>query len=224
MNVKLLKLKRTVKIERNPFLITRQTLKLFRIGCNTLLALMIFYYWSTIPLLLPRVIVLAFLLGTIFLANKGCIIVEKRIGKTLFIRERLWYMMESLNLYDSKGNRVINTAILTFSISDDDVVTISAPLFGDKWTKQLKNLEDNLVAGLGLPLLSKKELLDCVIYQLGHIEEIEQYVFKNNLTRKFFQNISSPVIKLSNAQQFSLKSNTNIGVYGRTGTGKTIAL
>lgn len=224
MNVKLLKLKRTVKIERNPFLITRQTLKLFRIGCNTLLALMIFYYWSTIPLLLPRLIVLAFLLGTIFLANKGCIIVEKRIGKTLFIRERLWYMMESLNLYDFKGNRVINTAILTFSISDDDVVTISAPLFGDKWTKQLKNLEDNLVAGLGLPLLSKKELPDCVIYQLGHIEEIEQYVFKNNLTRKFFQNISSPVIKLSNAQQFSLKSNTNIGVYGRTGTGKTIAL
>ncbi|VRL36253.1 FtsK protein [Streptococcus pneumoniae] len=31
-------------------------------------------------------------------------------------------------------------------------------------------------------------------------------------------------VKLSNTQQFSLKSNSNIGIYGRTGTGKTIAL
>ena len=60
---------------------------------------------------------------------------------------------------------------------------------------------------------------------LGKIEEIEQYVFNTNtLTREFFKDIPSPIIKLSNTQQFSLKSNTNIGIYGRTGTGKTIAL
>ena len=220
----LIKLKKRVKIERNPFFITRRRLKFFRVGCNILFALMLFYYWSIIQLLFPRLIVITFVLGIIVLANKGFIVVRKRIDKTLFIRERLFYILESLKLYDSDRDRILNTAILTFSISDDDVVTISAPLFGDKWTKQLKNLEDNLVAGLGLPLLSKKEFPDCVIYQLGKIEEIEQYVFNNNLTRKFFQSISSPVIKLSNAQQFSLKSNTNIGVYGRTGTGKTIAL
>lgn len=222
--MKLIKLKKIVQIERKPFFITRQKLKLFRIVFNIIFVLMLFYYWSAIPLLLPRLIVVIFLLGSIFLTNKAFIAIKKRIGKTLFIRERLWYILESLKLYDSDGNRILNTAILTFDISNDNAVTISAPLFGDKWTKRLKNLEDNLVAGLGLPLLSKKELPNCVIYQLGHIEEIEQYVFNNNLTRKFFQSISSPVIKLSNTQQFSLKSNTNIGVYGRTGTGKTIAL
>ncbi|HHT7814419.1 TPA: cell division protein FtsK [Streptococcus suis] len=222
--MKLVKLKKIVQIERKPFFITRQKLKLFRIVFNIIFVLMLFYYWSSIPLLLPRLIVVIFLLGSIFLTNKAFIAIKKRIGKTLFIRERLWYILESLKLYDSDGDRILNTAILTFDISNDNAVTISAPLFGDKWTKRLKNLEDNLVAGLGLPLLSKKELPNCVIYQLGHIEEIEQYVFNNNLTRKFFQSISSPVIKLSNTQQFSLKSNTNIGVYGRTGTGKTIAL
>lgn len=222
--MKLIKLKKIVQIERKPFFITRQKLKLFRIVFNIIFVLMLFYYWSAIPLLLPRLIVVIFLLGSIFLTNKAFIAIKKRIGKTLFIRERLWYILESLKLYDSDRDRILNTAILTFDISNDNAVTISAPLFGDKWTKRLKNLEDNLVAGLGLPLLSKKELPNCVIYQLGHIEEIEQYVFNNNLTRKFFQSISSPVIKLSNTQQFSLKSNTNIGVYGRTGTGKTIAL
>lgn len=222
--MKLIKLKKIVQIERKPFFITRQKLKLFRVVFNIIFVLMLFYYWSAIPLLLPRLIVVIFLLGSIFLTNKVFIAIKKRIGKTLFICERLWYILESLKLYDSDGDRILNTAILTFDISNDNAVTISAPLFGDKWTKRLKNLEDNLVAGLGLPLLSKKELPNCVIYQLGHIEEIEQYVFNNNLTRKFFQSISSPVIKLSNTQQFSLKSNTNIGVYGRTGTGKTIAL
>lgn len=223
--MKLIKLKKIVQIERKPFFITRQKLKLFRVVFNIIFVLMLFYYWYAIPLLLPRLIVVIFLLGSMFLANKTFIAIKKRIGKTLFVRERLWYILESLKLYDSDGDRILNTAILSFDISDDDVVTVSASLFGDKWTKQLKNLEDNLVAGLGLPLLSKKERPDSVIYQLGKIEAIEQYIFNSRtLSRGFFQEIPSPVIKLSNAQQFSLKSNTNIGIYGRTGTGKTIAL
>ena len=44
------------------------------------------------------------------------------------------------------------------------------------------------------------------------------------MTREFFEDIPSPIIRLTNTQQFSLKSNTNIGIYGRTGSGKTIAL
>lgn len=192
--MKLIKLKKIVQIERKPFFITRQKLKLLRIVFNIIFVLMLFYYWSAIPLLLPRLIVVIFLLGSIFLTNKAFIAIKKRIGKALFIRERLWYILESLKLYDSDGDRILNTAILTFDISNDNAVTISAPLFGDKWTKRLKNLEDNLVAGLGLPLLSKKELPNCVIYQLGHIEDIEQYVFNNNLTRKFFQSISSATL------------------------------
>ena len=91
--------------------------------------------------------------------------------------------------------------------------------------KTLKNLEEYLVPTLGLPLISKKEFPDYIIYQLGHIEEVEQYVFNSQtLTREFFEDIPSPIIKLSNTQQFSLKSNTNVGIYGRTGTGKTICV
>lgn len=76
-----------------------------------------------------------------------------------------------------------------------------------------------------MPLISKQEFPDCVIYKLGHTEKIEQYVLNaHTLTKEFFEDIPTPIIKLSNTQQFSLKSNTNIGIYGRTGTGKTIAL
>ena len=223
----MIKLKKTVLIENNPpFLITRQKIRQLQIIMNIFFSLMIIYYGTVMQTtLFMRVFVLCFIFILIFFVNKGVIKFKRRIEKILFIRERLWYVLESLKMYDYKGDKVLNTAMLYFEINSDDIVTVSAPLFGDKWTKQLKNLDDNLVAGLGLPLISKKELPNCVIYTLGNIEEVEQYVFNNNtLTREFFEDIPKSIIKLSNTQQFSLKSNTNIGIYGRTGTGKTIAL
>ena len=224
---KMIKLKKTVLIENTPpFLITRQKIRQLQIIMNIFFSLMIIYYGTVMQTtLFMRVFVLCFIFILIFFVNKGVIRFKRRIEKILFIRERLWYVLESLKMYDYKGDKVLNTAMLYFEINSNDVVTVSAPLFGDKWTKQLKNLDDNLVAGLGLPLISKKELPNCVIYTLGNIEEVEQYVFNNNtLTREFFEDIPKSIIKLSNTQQFSLKSNTNIGIYGRTGTGKTIAL
>ncbi|WP_165619593.1 P-loop NTPase family protein, partial [Streptococcus equi] len=123
------------------------------------------------------------------------------------------------------NNVVINSATLHFDIASDNNVIITVPLFGNKFLKLLKNLEEYLIPTLGLPLISKQEFPNYVIYKLGHIEEIEQYVFNSDtLTKEFFEDIPSPIIKISNTQQFSLKSNTNLGIYGRTGTGKTIAL
>lgn len=223
----MIKLKKTVLIEnKQPFFITRQKIRKLQIIMNIFFSLMIIYYGTVMQTtLFIRVFVLCFIFILIFFVNKGVIRFKRRTEKILFIRERLWYVLESLKMYESKGDRVTNTAILSFEINSDDIVTVSAPLFGDKWTKQLKNLEDNLVAGLGLPLISKNELPNCVIYTLGNIEEVVQYVFNSNtLTREFFEDIPKSIIKLSNTQQFSLKSNTNIGIYGRTGTGKTIAL
>ena len=135
-------------------------------------------------------------------------------------------MLISLNLYDELDNEVVDTAVLYFDVSsEDNKVIVCVPLFGNRYLKTLKNLEEYLCPTLGLSLLSKKEEIDKIVYVLGKIEEIEQYVFNTNtLTREFFKDIPSPIIKLSNTQQFSLKSNTNIGIYGRTGTGKTIAL
>ena len=148
-----------------------------------------------------------------------------KLRNKLNIREALLYMLVSLALYDESDNEVVDSAVLYFDISEDNKVIICVPLFGNRYLKTLKNLEEYLCPTLGLSLLSKKEEIDKIVYVLGEIEEIEQYVFNSNtLTREFFKDIPSPIIKLSNTQQFSLKSNTNIGIYGRTGTGKTIAL
>ena len=225
---KMIKLKKTVLIENKPpFFVTRQKLKRVQIITNIIFILMLIYYGSVMQTttLFIHIVLFSFIFVLIFITNKGLITFKNRTEKVLFVRERLWYILESLKMYDYKGDKVLNTAMLYFEINSDDIVTVSAPLFGDKWTKQLKNLDDNLVAGLGLPLISKKELPNCVIYTLGDLEEVEQYVFNSNtLTREFFEDIPNPIIKLSNTQQFSLKFNTNIGIYGRTGTGKTIAL
>lgn len=224
----MIKLKKTVLIENKPpFFVTRQKLKRVQIITNIIFILMLIYYGSVMQTttLFIHIVLFSFIFVLIFITNKGLITFKNRTEKVLFVRERLWYILESLKMYDYKGDKVLNTAMLYFEINSDDIVTVSAPLFGDKWTKQLKNLDDNLVAGLGLPLISKKELPNCVIYTLGDLEEVEQYVFNSNtLTREFFEDIPNPIIKLSNTQQFSLKSNTNISIYGRTGTGKTIAL
>lgn len=218
-------LKRKIKIQRQPFLITRERFHYSHIGVNVVFVLLLIYYGTVIQIILPfRLLTLATIVGVIFATNKFLITVKQRIGNILFIRERLWYILYDLKLFEAKGDRILNTAELSFDLSDN-VVTISAKLYGDSYTKRLRALDDNLVAGLGLPLISKKEFPDCVVYTLGYVEEVKQYLFNShNLTRNFFENIPSPVIKLSNTQQFSLKSNTNIGIYGRTGTGKTIAL
>lgn len=151
-------------------------------------------------------------------------VIEKLRNK-LNIREALFYMLISLNLYDDIDNEVVDTAVLYFDVSEDDKVIICVPLFGNRYLKTLKNLEEYLCPTLGLSLISKKEEIDKIVYVLGEIEKIEQYVFNSNtLTREFFEDIPKSMIKLSNTQQFSLKSNSNIGIYGRTGTGKTIAL
>lgn len=149
-----------------------------------------------------------------------------RLLRELRIRESLLFVLDQHKLYEiDKNGKIIRSSTLIFKADKQNIVTVYAPLSGDRWTKQLKNLEENLTAALALPLISKKELPSSVVYKFGNIEKIEQYVFNSHtLTREFFVDIPSQIIKLSKTQEFSLKSNTNIGIYGRTGTGKTIAL
>lgn len=226
MNIFKRLLKKKVKIENNPFFITRARLKKLKILINIFLCLFLIYYGFVFKTtILFHILIFSFIIMLIIIVNTIIIKYEKNINKILFIRERLYYMLYSLKIYEEKENKIINTAILYFNVDSNNFVTISIPLYGDIFTKKLKNLDENLVSALGLNLISKKELPDCVIYKLGNIEEIKQYIFNSrNLTREFFQDIPSPIIKLSNTQQFSLKKNTNLGVYGRTGSGKTIAL
>lgn len=219
-------LNKSVRVRANPYIITSRRIFFTKVGIELSLFILSINAWFSLPFPI-RLIALTFFIGLIILFEKGFHSkIMTNIKRIVFVREALFDMLISLNLYEESDNVVINTATLDFKITpENNDVIVRVPLFGNKFLKTLKNLEEYLVPTLGLPLLSKQEFTDYVIYKLGHIEEIEQYIFNSHtLTREFFENSSRPIIKLSNTQQFSLKSNTNVGVYGRTGKGKTICV
>ena len=224
--MKLIKLNQTVRVRFNPYIITSKRLFLSRIGMDLFLGMLLINTWVS-PCSIPVKSVLSLIfVGMVYSIEKifrSTFI--RKIQSVLYVRESLFDMLISLSLFEENDNVVINSATLHFDITSDNNLIIKVPLFGNKFLKLLKNLDEYLIPTLGLPLISKQEFPDYVIYKLGHIEEIEQYVFNSHtLTKEFFEDNPSPIIKLSNTQQFSLKSNTNLGIYGRTGTGKTIAL
>ena len=223
--MKLIKLNQTVRVRFNPYIITSKRLFLSRIGMDLFLGMLLINTWVS-PCSIPVKSVLSLIfIGIICSIEKffKSVFISK-IKNILYVRESLFDMLVSLNLYVEENNVVISSATLHFDITSDNNLIITVPLFGNKFLKLLKNLDEYLIPTLGLPLISKQEFPDYVIYRLGN-EEIQQYVFNSHtLTKEFFEDIPSPIIKLSNTQQFSLKSNTNLGIYGRTGTGKTIAL
>lgn len=220
-------LNQTIRVKsKYPYLIRPRNITIVRLSIEIFTLLLIMCSWlATIPFI-ARLVFSMFFISLLFLVERffHSDVIEKLRNK-LNIREALFYMLISLNLYDDIDNEVVDTAVLYFDVSEDDKVIICVPLFGNRYLKTLKNLEEYLCPTLGLSLISKKEEIDKIVYVLGEIEKIEQYVFNSNtLTREFFEDIPKSMIKLSNTQQFSLKSNSNIGIYGRTGTGKTIAL
>ncbi len=222
-------LNQTIRVKsKYPYLIRPRNITIVRLSILIFSSLLLICSWvATIPFI-ARLVFSMFFISLLFLVERffHSDIMEKLRNK-LNIREELFYMLVSLSLYDELDNEVVDSAVLYFDVSEDNKVIVCVPLFGNRYLKTLKNLEEYLCPTLGLSLISKKEEIDKTIYVLGQIEEIEQYVFNSNsntLTRGFFDGIPSPIIKLSTTQQFSLKSNTNIGIYGRTGTGKTIAL
>lgn len=221
-------LNQTIRVKsKYPYLIRPRNITIARLSIQAFLFLLLVSSWiATIPFI-ARLVFSMFFIGLLFLVERffHSDVIEKLRNK-LNIREALFYMLISLNLYDELDNEVVDTAVLYFDVSsEDNKVIVCVPLFGNRYLKTLKNLEEYLCPTLGLSLLSKKEEIDKIVYVLGQIEEIEQYIFNSQtLTRHFFEDIPTPMVKLSNTQQFSLKQNTNLGVYGRTGTGKTIAL
>ncbi len=220
-------LNQTIRVKsKYPYLIRPRNITIVRLSIEIFTLLLIVCSWLAVIPFIARIVFSMFFISLLFLVERffRSDVIEKLRNK-LNIREALFYMLISLNLYDDIDNEVVDTAVLYFDVSEDDKVIICVPLFGNRYLKTLKNLEEYLCPTLGLSLLSKKEDIDKIVYVLGEIEKIEQYVFNSNtLTREFFEDIPKSMIKLSNTQQFSLKSNTNIGIYGRTGTGKTIAL
>ena len=220
-------LNQTIRVKsKYPYLIRPRNITIVRLSIQIFTLLLLMCSWiATIPFIARLVFSMSFISLLFFVEKFFRSNFIAKLRNKLNIREALLYMLVSLALYDESDNEVVDSAVLYFDISEDNKVIICVPLFGNRYLKTLKNLEEYLCPTLGLSLLSKKEEIDKIVYVLGHIEEIEQYVFNSQtLTREFFEDIPSSIIQLSNTQQFSLKSNTNIGIYGRTGTGKTIAL
>ncbi|MCY7076052.1 FtsK/SpoIIIE domain-containing protein [Streptococcus oralis] len=222
-------LNQTIRVKsKYPYLIRPRNITILRLFIQIFVFLLLISSWVAIIPFIARLVFSMFFISLLFLVERffrSNFIANLR--NKLNIREALFFMLISLNLYDELDNDVVDTAVLYFDVSEDDKVIICAPLFGNRYLKTLKNLEEYLCPTLGLSLISKKEEIDKTIYVLGHVNQIEQYVFNGQtqtLSRDFFEDIPSPIIKLSNTQKFSLKSNTNLGIYGRTGTGKTIAL
>ena len=220
-------LNQTIRVKsKYPYFIRPRNITIVRLAIQIFTLLLLMCSWIAVIPFIARLVFSMFFISLLFFVEKffHSDVIEKLRNK-LNIREALFYMLISLNLYDDIDNEVVDTAVLYFDVSEDDKVIICVPLFGNRYLKTLKNLEEYLCPTLGLSLISKKEEIDKIVYVLGEIEKIEQYVFNSNtLTREFFEDIPKSMIKLSNTQQFSLKSNSNIGIYGRTGTGKTIAL
>lgn len=220
-------LNQTIRVKsKYPYFIRPRNITIARLSIQVFLFLLLVSSWLAAIPFIARLVFSIFFISLLFLVERffHSDVIEKLRNK-LNIREALFYMLISLNLYDDIDNEVVDTAVLYFDVSEDDKVIICVPLFGNRYLKTLKNLEEYLCPTLGLFLIYKKEEIDKIVYVLGEIEKIEQYIFNSQtLTRRFFEDIPTPMVKLSNTQQFSLKQNTNLGVYGRTGTGKTIAL
>ena len=220
-------LNQTIRVKsKYPYFIRPRNITIARLSIQVFLFLLLVSSWLAAIPFIARLVFSMFFISLLFLVERffHSDVIEKLRNK-LNIREALFYMLISLNLYDDIDNEVVDTAVLYFDVSEDDKVIICVPLFGNRYLKTLKNLEEYLCPTLGLSLIYKKEEIDKIVYVLGEIEKIEQYIFNSQtLNRRFFEDIPTPMVKLSNTQQFSLKQNTNLGVYGRTGTGKTIAL
>lgn len=121
------------------------------------------------------------------------------------------------------------SAVFTILERENEII-ITAYKMGNFLDSKVEGLDTELSGLLSLDITKKNIFADRVEYVFEkNKREIQQYVFANsdskeNLTREFFQSIPKDIIKLSNTQQFSLKRNTNIGLYGRTGSGKTVTL
>lgn len=157
------------------------------------------------------------------------------LSKKSIIANNLRYMIHTLRLYDEeifetiKDNKIVNEknivrVIRIYYKESEKYVYVRIMRDGDRFTTM--NISANISSALGLELEKSKENPKFVEYTFLKFKDvIKQYLFSSQtFDRSFFKNIATSIIPLTNTQSFDLKKNTNMGLYGRTGAGKTIAL
>ncbi|MBK0083633.1 cell division protein FtsK [Lactococcus sp. S64] len=175
-------------------------------------------------LILPSWLFLFYLSGKIFRIRREFKNYVSMWDNFLMIQE----FIINNGLYKETSD-IFLSAVFTILERENEII-ITAYKMGNFLDSKVEGLDTELSGLLSLDITKKNIFADRVEYVFEkNKREIQQYVFANsdskeNLTREFFQSIPKDIIKLSNTQQFSLKRNTNIGLYGRTGSGKTVTL
>ena len=131
--MKLLQLNKSVRVRANPYIITSRRIFFTKVGIELLLAILSINAWFSLPFPISLTISSLFI-GLIILFEKhfrSKIMIN--IKRIVFVREALFDMLISLNLYEVSDNVVINTATLDFKITPENDVIIRVPLFGNKF-------------------------------------------------------------------------------------------
>lgn len=126
------------------------------------------------------------------------------------------------NLYAEKNG--LESAILSYEERQEEIILYGIK-YGTPFDSRLEKLDVELQGLLHLPLTDKIVSHDMVEYHFKEVKKIEQLIFSSDeLTKEFFDAVPLDTVVLSPTQSFSLKSSSMMGLYGRTGSGKTIAL
>lgn len=226
----LFKIHNVVSLNKD-YCLSNYKLKKFQFMVNFLLVLISLSTIIANSFSFVLIISLFFLLSLILIFNKVIHKIRLKLEQPLFIREQLLMILRTNKLFTTMNNegqiKIIRSAILSFLIKDDRII-IRAHLTGDSFSKTLKEgIDLQLSSALGLELEEKKnpspQIVDYIF--LKDKKEVNQIIFSpNQFDRTFFESVSLDTIKLTNHQSFSLKKSSMLGLYGRTGTGKTIGL
>ncbi|WP_430615980.1 hypothetical protein IGI71_003315 [Enterococcus sp. DIV1279b] len=129
------------------------------------------------------------------------------------------------DLYEEKNGQLLSEIRMAY-IEDLDVLRVIIEKNGDRYQKIANQLGESLESKLSMQLYETNETINYVEYIfLKEAINIEQSIFtSSSIEKETFNNIPIETIMLTSKQGFSLKSNTNLGLYGRTGAGKTVGL
>ena len=122
-------------------------------------------------------------------------------------------------------NDIPETATLSYFTDGDNIGVVAFKSSNMKEDKLLDSLDSGLETLLSLPLIDKFSDTNKIVYLLGEEQPLDQWVFSSDdLTKELFSDVPLDIIPLSNTISFSLSKSSMLGLYGRTGSGKTVAL
>lgn len=129
------------------------------------------------------------------------------------------------DLYEEKNGQLVSEIRMAY-IEDINEFRVIIEKNGDRYQKLSNQLGESLESKLSMQLNEMNETIDYAEYIfLKEPVNIEQSVFtSSSIKKETLANIPIDTIMLTANQIFSLKANTNMGIYGRTGAGKTVAL